>query len=74
VPADKSSGLDNGDINDGRNDSEFEVLFGGDSLEGWRKYTNLPIDKIGGKWEVSSNAIVGDKEPPGNGGGTGYEE
>lgn len=53
---------------DVQSNGDFVSLFNGDDLEGWRRHMNLPVEQVGGKWEVVDGAIVGDQDPPGHGG------
>lgn len=47
---------------------EFQSLFNGRDLEGWKRHDNLPGHGLAGKWTVEDEAIVGMQDPPGQGG------
>jgi hypothetical protein len=49
-------------------DRDFVSLFDGATLDGWKRHEGLPGDNVGGKWIVEDGAIVGDQDPPGQGG------
>ena len=66
APASSSSGTAAGSENGAQ--SGFTSLFDGETLDGWHRHENLPGDLVGGKWEASDGAIVGDQDPPGHGG------
>jgi hypothetical protein len=47
---------------------EFEPLFDGQTLTGWKRHEGLQDHGIAGKWFVEDGAIVGVQDPPGQGG------
>lgn len=46
----------------------WQLLFDGETLDGWHRHMNLPGDQVGGQWTAQDGAIVGDQHPPGHGG------
>lgn len=50
------------------NEEGFVSLFDGKSLDGWHKNPEPIGHGTGGNWVVEDGAIVGEQDPPGNGG------
>ena len=46
----------------------FDLIFDGETLDGWKRHEGLPGHGVAGKWTVDDGAIVGMQDPPGKGG------
>src|SRR5690606_23764336 len=46
----------------------FVPLFDGKTLNGWRVHDGVPKEHVGGTWTVEDGILVGDQDPPGQGG------
>ncbi len=49
-------------------EADFESLFDGETLSGWKRHEGMPPIHRGAKWTVEDGAITGIQDPPGTGG------